>query len=317
MKLSSINLNLLVALDALLEEQSVSKAAMRLNLSQAQLSNILKELRIIFEDDLLVRGPERQMVLTEKANSLILPVNDAINKFEEIFIGNRPFSPETSDIHFTIGSMSDYISTILSPDLFNIIYNKAPNISLDIVHMSDIKDYDHFKRRELNLAIGNFAIESSNVVKEELFRTRFVCALSRNHKALKNGKLEISELSNYPLILVFYNKNYWDGIMNSLDKYLGKGNYKYSTLPHSTATLRLLEDSKYICIANINSAKILSDKFNLKIMKVPFLTPRIKYYMYWKKVDTSNQAHIWLRNLVKEIFNKHIYPDNKKYATYM
>jgi DNA-binding transcriptional LysR family regulator len=300
MKLSSINLNLLVALDALLDEQSVSKSALRLNLSQSQLSNILKDLRILFEDDLLVKGPDRKMILTSKANSLILPVNEAVNKFEEVFIAAKPFAPETAHDYFGLG-MNDYISSILCNSLLRFVNENAPHISIDIFHLNNIKSYHEFKEKNINLAVGSFDISSNNISKEKLYTSKFVCAFSSKHELADKNKLTISDIVKYPIILISLRKNYSDIILKIFDINLGKGNYRCTKIPHFFTALSLLSESKYICVANKDIIEKLGTNLNLSIRDLPFSTPELNYYMYWKKVDTSNPAHKWLRTQIKNI----------------
>ncbi|HJO92428.1 MAG TPA: LysR family transcriptional regulator [Victivallales bacterium] len=300
MKLSSINLNLLIALDALLDEQSVSKAAARLNLSQSQLSNILKDLRILFEDDLLVKGPDRQMVLTSMANSLILPVNEAINKFKEVFKTARPFKPETANDYFGLG-MNDYTSSILCNRLIRFINEKAPNISMDVFHLNNIKNYHEFKEKNINLAIGSFDISSNNISREMLYTTKFTCAFSNSHKLEKKQKLTKANFLKNPIILISSRKNYSDIILKILDMNLGKNNYRCTKIPHFYTALNLLKNNNYICIANKDIIEKLGNNLNLSMRDLPFQTPELNYYMFWKKVDTNNPAHKWFRTQIKNI----------------
>ena len=305
MKLSSINLNLLVALDALLEEENVSKAAKRLNLTQSQLSHILKELRNIFNDELLIRGPDRQMILTEKAKKLIFPVNEAIGKFEDLFYLQDEFSPKTSKYNFTVGCMSEFESIVLVPALLDYIHRESKNLNVDIVSSRDLTNYHQFQEKKLDVALGSYNIESNYLCKEKILTKQHMCVLSNSHMALKNKDyLEVEDFKKYPLLLLFFEKTHREIILRFLDDHLGKGKYKVSIIPHAPSAILLLEKGNHICITNVMSSNELAKRFGLITCNAPVPTRKLDYYMYWKKVDNEKKANIWLRGKIKAIFSK-------------
>ena len=111
MHFRNLDLNLLVVLDALLVEESVSKTAERLNLTQPAISNALARLRHHFQDDLLVRLG-RQLVPTPLAQTLRDPVRDALLQIQSIADARPSFDPKTEQRQFTIVS-SDYVAATL------------------------------------------------------------------------------------------------------------------------------------------------------------------------------------------------------------
>ncbi|MCP4180916.1 MAG: LysR family transcriptional regulator [bacterium] len=306
MKLSGINLNLLIALDALLDEQSVTKAAERLNLSQAQLSYILKELRSIFDDILLVRGVGYKMELTEKAISLILPVNEAMAKIEDIFLGQDTFFPKVSKAHFKIGGWDDYLSSLFCPELFKDIYTNAPNIDIDIID-ADIDSYSSFVTNKLDIAVGTYDLPPNKICSEKLFNVKPVVLVSEQHETIKDKKSLNSFFNKYPLLLVYRERDFKvDFFFELMDKKYGKGNYKYSTFAYPEAVLKITEDSEYICITSSVVAETLANPSKYQVFDVPFSIPEtdFKFSLYWKKQDTDNQANIWLRNKIRNIFRE-------------
>jgi LysR family transcriptional regulator, nod-box dependent transcriptional activator len=135
MRFQRLDLNLLVALDALLAEKSVSLAAERIHLSQSATSSALGRLREYFADDLLiVRG--RQMVLTARGEELIEPVRAVLDQIKETIAHKPQFDPATSDRAIRIMA-SDYISEVLLSRLMRDLATRAPNLRLEIAPMSD------------------------------------------------------------------------------------------------------------------------------------------------------------------------------------
>lgn len=130
MRYQRIDLNLLVALDVLLAERNVTRAAERLHMTQSAMSGVLARLREYFDDQLLV-PVGRTMRLTPRAESLMQPVRDIILKVDST-LGVRPeFDPSTAKRHFVIIA-SDYVSHVLLGDVLRRIEEQAPGLSFDI-----------------------------------------------------------------------------------------------------------------------------------------------------------------------------------------
>ncbi len=130
MNLAAIDLNLLVALDALLLEANVSRAAMRIGLSQPAASHALQRLRDMLGDPLLVRVGAR-MQLTPRAQALRGPLAQALDQVRGLFIPDD-FDAASSERHFRL-MMPDLAVELLVPPLMEKVARLAPNVRLDIV----------------------------------------------------------------------------------------------------------------------------------------------------------------------------------------
>ena len=130
MNLNSLDLNLLVALDALLKETSVSRAAMRIGLSQPATSHALQRLRDLIGDPLLVRNGAR-MELTQRAQALRAPLAQALDQVRSLFVPDD-FDAATSERQFRL-MMPDLAVELLMPPLMEKITKAAPNIRIDVV----------------------------------------------------------------------------------------------------------------------------------------------------------------------------------------
>lgn len=131
MRFKGLDLNLLLALDVLLEERSVTRAAGRLNLSQPAVSAALSRLRDFFGDALLV--PQgRRMIPTPEALALQPELKAVLGSVEELIARSTKFDPATSDRMFRICA-SDYLVTVLFPRLLPELQRVAPAVRLDIV----------------------------------------------------------------------------------------------------------------------------------------------------------------------------------------
>lgn len=135
MRFKGLDLNLLMALDVLIEERNVSRAAERLHLSQPAMSAALRRLREYFNDPIL--SPHgKKMIPTSHALRLRGMVGDLLTSVEEMVAVSTRFDPSTSHRRFRIGT-SDYLATVLFTRLIPLMQRIAPYVTMELVQPSD------------------------------------------------------------------------------------------------------------------------------------------------------------------------------------
>lgn len=154
MRFEKLDLNLLAALDVLIELRNVSAAARQLNLSQSAVSGVLRRLREYFGDELLV-PMGREMVLTQRACELATPVHDALALIRATITRVGGFDPSTSQRQFTLIA-SDYIHLVIINRLVRNLAIHAPNVTLHTMSPSR-HSIDLFERGEVDalISVGN------------------------------------------------------------------------------------------------------------------------------------------------------------------
>ena len=130
MRFDGLDLNLLVALDILIDERNVSTAADRLCLSQSAMSSALKRLRDYFEDDLLVTCG-RRMVLTPRAEDLASPVRNALLQIRSNVTRPQSFEPAVSERRFSI-MLSDYMREVVLAPFLRDLAVTAPKLRFEL-----------------------------------------------------------------------------------------------------------------------------------------------------------------------------------------
>src|SRR6266702_2218979 len=170
MNLNSLDLNLLVALDALLKEASVSRAAMRIGLSQPAASHALQRLRDLLSDPLLVRNGAR-MELTPRAQALRGPLAQALDQVRSLFVPDE-FDAISSERHFRL----------MMPPLMEKITRAAPNVTIDVVPWRGpaIFTAEFARTIDLVISIGN-AFRGFH--RQRLYTDSDVLAVRRGHPA--------------------------------------------------------------------------------------------------------------------------------------
>ena len=174
MNLAALDLNLLVALEALLEEASVGRAADRVSLSQPAMSHALKRLRALLEDPLLGRVGAR-MQLTARADALRYPLQDALSRLRDLLIG-AGFEPSHSTRTFQL-FVADNASDLLLPPLLKRLQKEAPNVSIR-VQPGRANMPDSFElARLLDVAVACVPNKFKGFYQQHLFKDRDACAV--------------------------------------------------------------------------------------------------------------------------------------------
>ena len=187
MNIRHVDLNLLVYLNVLIDEQSVSKAANKLALTQPAMSNALKRLRDLFDDPLLVRAAGT-MTPTAKALSLKPEIESLLKMAEEITQPSEVFDPSTANITFRIMA-NDYLeSTLIAPFITQQLA-KNPGLNFDILSPSDVNLQD-MEKGTIDLAINRFNGLPRSFHQASVWRDNYCClhtqtTLTYNNKTLK------------------------------------------------------------------------------------------------------------------------------------
>jgi LysR family transcriptional regulator, nod-box dependent transcriptional activator len=181
MRFQRLDLNLLVALDALLAERSVSLAAERICLSQSATSSALGRLREYFADDLLiVKG--RQMVLTARAEELVEPVRAVLEQIRTTISVPPPFDPAVSDRKIRLMA-SDYLTEVLLATALSELLIDAPHMQFEIAPMADSLN-DALERGAVDILMTiDYAIASDHP-SQILFEDDYVVVGWRENPAM-------------------------------------------------------------------------------------------------------------------------------------
>ena len=197
--MAHFDLNLLDALNALLSDRNVTRAAERLNVSQPTMSGMLQRLRHQFDDQLLVRNG-RELVLTPFAESLVEPARDALRSVEQLIHAEPAFEPATSTRTFTI-MMSDYCAFVFLPHLVAHVNARAPHVRVVAKALDDPVERVFAGDVDLCLAADSvsFAGEADpggKINLEPLFSDEFVCVVANEHPC--GGHSTLEELFQFP-----------------------------------------------------------------------------------------------------------------------
>ncbi len=195
-----VDVNLLVALRALLEERNVTRAGLATNMSQPAMSAALARLRTHYDDELL-RRTGRSYELTPLAEQLLPQVTAALDAVARALDPWARFDPTTSTRQFTV-SGSDYALAVLVEPLLGVLGQQAPGITVDFdpVPLPGSDMVAHLMRRDVVIGALGFGLPGR---RQMVFSDRFVCVVSAANPRLREGRLSLTDLADLPHVAAF------------------------------------------------------------------------------------------------------------------
>jgi LysR family transcriptional regulator, nod-box dependent transcriptional activator len=298
MDLCGLDLNLLVALDALFAEKSVSRAGERLHLSQSATSGALARLREVFQDQLLV-PVGRKMVMTPVAEALVDPVRDFLLQAEAILNNNPVFDPASSTRKFRL-LMSDYVETVLMTEALPRMEQFAPGIRFEFVSNFE-GGFEALDRGEIDLSIAPSLRLTSEHPSEPLFEDEFVCLIWSGNSRVKSA-ISLDEYLAMGHIVVRFGRRQE---LTTFDEWFMErlGHERRIEVVTTAFNLvpQLLVGTYRIATLHRRLALFYQRYLPLKIMKPPFEIATLQESMQWHKSRDRDPGTVWLRSLLKSV----------------
>lgn len=301
MNISSVNLNLLLTFEALLEERSVSRAARRHGLSQPAMSTALAKLREIFADPLLVRTG-RGMIPTPRALELLSLVRGGLTHLRTALDDQSPFDPALSSRSFQM-AMSDYTEMLLLGPLLRHVGQIAPGVQILARRLERIFIPPEAALRggKFDVAVGFFpeatALEpgtrSLDLAVEEN-----VCIARKGHK-LMGRRFTPRQFGAAGHVGVFYRPD-THGLIDDIMAGYGLRRRLQATTSHFLSVPYIVAESDLIAVVPAGLARIFSRVLPLEVRKVPIALPPLRTRLLWHEHGDDDPAHRWLRAEIVE-----------------
>lgn len=294
MRFKKLDLNLLVALDVLLVERSITRASKRLNLSQSATSGVLARLREYFEDELLTQVG-RNMVLTPLAESLENPVRSVLLQIQSTIETKPAFIPEESTRHFRVIA-SDYPTSVLLADVTRQLSLLAPKITVEIITPYETP-LEQLDRGEVDLLILPEKFIMAEHPSEVLFEDTFSGVVWASNTLVKES-LSLEQYMSLGHVVTLWGSQRLPGQLELFLKSADITRHTEVSVGNFNALPQLLIGTNRMATMHTRLARILANYFPLRVLALPMDMPGIVMKMQWNKFFDSDPAHIWFRNLV-------------------
>jgi DNA-binding transcriptional LysR family regulator len=306
--LAALNLNALVALDALLDTRSVTAAARRVGVSQPAMSRSLKSLRDMFDDPLLVRG-KHGLLLTPRAALVREPLRRSLTDLTGVIAGRGDFDPATSTRRFIV-EMPDYLMGLLVPALCERVTRDAPGVTLD-VRLADRTDI--FARLEAGTAdvVVHACLEPPMGLRGlGLVRDRFACVVRRGHPAAPRKKMSLKTFAALPHCLIAVSDDAQVGSVDLALEEHGLRRHVACRVRSFLAAPMIVAQSDVILTGPARLLRWFAERYPLHVFDPPVSVHDFEYIALWHERFEAEPAHAWLRGMLAASAQPHA-PDSR------
>jgi DNA-binding transcriptional LysR family regulator len=296
MNLKGLDLNLLVALDVLLRERSITRGGERLGLSQSAMSGALARLREYFSDPLLV-PVGRSLMLTPLAEGLSDPVARILRDIQEAVSTRAEFDPAHSDRRFSIMA-SDYAFTAFMPQLFARLEREAPAVTLQLRQLSP-SWHEELNRGDVDFLIVPERYALPNHPNVPIFEDDFCCVAWNGNTSI-GSELSLDQYLSLGHVVVELS-----GVQEpSFDEWFlkSRGHVRRVDIVASTFALvpQLVVGTGRIATIWTRLAEMATAHLPLKQMRLPIEIPAFKEVLQWPVQRDREPGNIWMRQVLQE-----------------
>jgi len=293
---SGVDLNLLTALNALLDERSVTRAAQRLGLGQPAASHALARLRELFADPLLVRSG-RGMIPTPRAEALREPLMRLLADADRLVRHRLEFDPATSNRGFMI-VCPDLLATLL-PRIVARLRREAPRTHLEVIHRSG-DERSALEQGRADLVLGPAPDDGPGLRIRGLGAVRFGVVARRGHPGLaRNGQLRAHAWTSFPHVTVRSGSSSRNIVAGALAS-AGLAREVALVVPSFLAALVVVAETDLFFAAPRELLHPLAARLDLVVVTPPISVPPVPVAAVWHERFDAEPAHRFLRTLVCE-----------------
>jgi len=295
--MAALDLRLLLVFDAVRIERSVSRAAVRLGLTQPAVSHAIARLRRLFSDEVFVRTP-RGMESTAFANQVAPQVSAILNGVSDLLSRQDSFEAARATRRFVIG-MTDYAAFVVMPTLAKRLERLAPDVELVVRATDRISGPGMLEREEVELVVGgSFSRRADYLSSSALFVERSICAARHDHPAFRGRLTRRAYVAARHLHV-----SPW-GERGYIDEMLGRQRVSRRigvTVSHFLLAPAILEQTDLVATLPERVARPLSGRFALSLQDPPFPLGETAISQYWHRHLDGNRGLAWLRGEIEAV----------------
>lgn len=290
--LRHLDFNLLKAMDILLEERSVTRAAERLFITQPAMSSILSRLRESFDDPLFVRS-QRGIVPTPRALELVSPIKQIL---EEIDLLLQPLEFDPATVNFTVRiAATDYAHQVILVPFLAVLKRQAPYVQIALLPSSD-KEPQRLEHGEIDIALSTPEHSySGDLYHQHLFDESYVCVMRLDHPALQQP-LTLDTFCKLDHALVSF-KGGFSGITDRQLQHLGRQRRVTLSVSNFLLLPEILQNSDLVATV---PKRLVCKRKDLAIAPPPLEIPSFSKVVLWHERTEHDPRYRWLRQLILE-----------------
>jgi DNA-binding transcriptional LysR family regulator len=295
-QLGAIDLNLLVVFDAIMRDRSVTRAGLRLGLSQPAMSHALTRLRHTLKDELFVRSPNGMMP-TPRAEQLATPIRIALDGLQESLEPDQ-FEPATAATTFRI-AVDNYAAIVLVAPIAAHVARIAPGVRLDFRPSGTLDIFGQLDRSELHLAMGPSAAQGERFSRRRLLQDQFVVVHRKGHPTAKVQEFSTEKLATLPQLEIS-SAQFGPDFAETGPARSKPGLRPAMRAPFLSAA-QILATSDLVSVLPLNVAKNMTRSHHLVFRRLSRSPKPIEAAMIWLRRLDNQPAHAWLRDVIGRV----------------
>lgn len=299
MDIRRLDLNLLVVLEAIHAEGSLTRAARRLNLSQPALSHSLSRLRDALDDPLFLRQGNR-MVPTPRTQRLMGPLHEALGLIAEGIQEGARFDAARSHQEFRLGMRDIFESTAL-PGLLNSLRQEAPEVRLASVRTDRRELENDLIDGQLDVAMDVLLPLAADIRRLKLAEDRLVVVARKDHPLVMRGKISLAAYLQAGHLLVSSRRR-GAGFEDQELARLGHERAIVLRCQHYFAACRVVEATDYLLTMPAGYAVLANTGLCNRLLELPVSLPPLDVYLYWHDSRDNDPANQWLREKITGLY---------------
>lgn len=296
-RLRSIDVNLLVALDALLDECSVTRAAERMGVSQSAMSRTLGRLRELVGDPLLVRTAH-EMERTPVAADLREPLREALVQLDALVTEREAFDPASSARTFRL-EITDHAAVAILPRLMPRLREQAPEVDLEVAPPTGQAEAGLLERR-VELFIGAMVRDVPGLFRQALFEEEMVCVVRHDHPE-RDRLSELACFAALDHVLISPRGATRMGMVDRALAELGLQRRIVLRVPHFLVPPLVVAQTDLVATVPRRAAEALANRGMLALVPPPVPLATFTVHQVWHERHHHDHGHRWLRQAVAEV----------------
>lgn len=294
----NFDLQLLRCFEALLTERSVSRAAVKLDLSQPAMSHALGRLRKLFDDPLLARG-RGGMTPTGRALGLAPQVREALSAAYRLVERRTAFRPGESRQEFTVMT-AEYVEYLLLPRLIARLNEEAPFVRVTFRSAQPDRALEWLERGELDFRLGWWPESAPALRAKRLMRDPLVCVARQGHPLIA-GAITEEQFMSIPHVIQSERMTSARRAIEQAVLSRHRTMQVQFKVQDALALCNVVAHSDLIGTLPERFARALAAKFPLQVMPIPMTIAEIRQAMYWHERTHNEPSHQWFRRLISDL----------------
>lgn len=304
-----LDVHSLRVLVALLAERSLTRVATRLNQTQPAISAVLRRLRHVFDDDLLVRSGN-SMVVTPRGLEVLESARLALSAMDQLLAVDEPFDPGSAQVQFRIGC-PDYLSTVFLAGVVQELRRQAPNARLLVHPLGPGFDFERsLSGGELDVVIGNWPEPPEQLRMGPLLEDDIVCLMARGHR-LASGMTRDQYLQAPHVVPMQFSATHRGVIDRHLAGLRVMRNVKVE-VPFFSMAPHMLPGSDLIFTISRHFAEHYARVLPLTVVPCPIDYPPMLFYQIWHSRTHHSAAQKWIRHMLKLVAQRLVRPSRRR-----